>query len=195
MAEFIAYAVDCRVYGQIELGEGRLSDQLDHIQELLVRDARLEDLVDGHLVALPELTIDRAELCAVVASDPRGDEARRLHTWTIHVLVEVGPYWVDGRVHGRPGSTPLGQNLQRTAWVPLTEATVKYYRGADEVVEEVGTLLVNREVVRSYREVEEVGAVPPWEAERSPQMPAGPGEESRTEGDVGAAPPPSKPVE
>ncbi|MGD0121647.1 MAG: hypothetical protein ABSC46_03685 [Candidatus Limnocylindrales bacterium] len=203
MVEFIAYAADCRVYGQIELGEGRLSDQLDHTQELLVRDAQLEDLADGHVVAVPELVIEREELCAVVASGPRGDMSRRLYTWTTRAIVEVGPYRIEGRVHGRLGSTPLGLGLQRLAWMPLTEATVEYHRGADEVVEEVETLLVNREVMRSYRDVAEVSLVPPWEAQRSPQTPAGaatdssngPGEETRTEGDVGAAPPQSKPIE
>lgn len=195
MVEFNAYAADCRVYGQIELGEGRLSDQLDHIQELLVRDARLEDLADGHLVALPELTIDRDELCAVVARKPRGDESRRLHTWTTRVEVEVGPYRIDGQVHGRPGSTPLGLSLQRLAWVPLTEATVKYHRGADEVVEEVGVLLVNREVMRSYRAVEEVSPAPPWEAQRPPQTPAAPGEGTSAPDDVADPPPGSSSLE
>ena len=171
MAEFDAYALDCRVHGRVELGEGRLSDQLAHIQELLVSDARLEDLADGHHVELPELTIDRAELCAVVASEPQGDRSRRLHTWTTRVVVEVGPYRVDGRVHGRAGSTPLGLSLQRQPWVPLTDARVEYHCGADEVVEEMATLLINRELMRSYRAVDEVGVVPPTALRWSPEPP------------------------
>lgn len=89
MVEFDAYAVDCRVYGQVKLGEGRLSDELDRTPKLLIRDARLEDLSDGHVVAMPELTIEREELCAVVASGPRGDLARRLHTRTTRVEVAI----------------------------------------------------------------------------------------------------------
>jgi len=202
MVEFNAYAGDCRVYGQIELGEGRLSDKLDHSVELLVRDAQLEGLADGHLVALAELTIERDELCAVVASGPRGDTSRRLHTWTTHVEVEVGPYRVDGRVHGRPGATPLGLSLQRLPWVPLTEATVKYQRGGDDVVEVVETLLVNREVMRSYRAIEEAMPVLPWEARRSSETPAGPPtdssgtppDEGRPAGNVADPPSPAKPA-
>ena len=195
MVEFNAYALDCRVHGRIDLGDGRLSDQLAHIQEVLVRDARLEDLADGHLVVLPELTIDREELCAVVASEPRGDQSRRLHTWTTRIEAEVGPYRVDGRVHGRAGSTPLGLSLQRQPWVPLTDATVKYHCGSDEVIEEVGTLLVNREVMRSYRAVEEVGVAPPSALRWSPQSPAGPGEETRASAGLPPTPPPVKHVE
>jgi hypothetical protein len=154
MVEFDAYAVDCRVYGQVKLGEGRLSDELDRTPKLLIRDARLEDLSDGHVVAMPELTIEREELCAVVASGPRGDPARRLHTRTTRVEVEVGPYRISGAVHGTPASNPLGLVLRRTAWVPVTEATITYRRGADDVSVEVETLLVNRHVMRSFRAVE-----------------------------------------
>jgi len=202
MVEFDAYAVDCRVYGQIELGEGRLSDQLDHTPELLVRDARLEDLADGHVVAAPELTIEREELCAVAVSGSRGDLARRLHTWTTRVEVEVGPYRVEGRVHGTPASQPLGLVLRRGAWVPLTEATVKYRRGADDVSEEVTTLLVNRHLMCSFRAVEEAGLELPWEAPREPKA-AAPGaggststqpEGARPGGDQADPPTPSKPT-
>ncbi len=111
MVEIDAYAADCRVHGQVELEEGRLSDQLNRAPELLIRDARLEGLDDGHVVEISEVTIAREELCAVVVSGPRGDVARRLHTRTTRVEVEVGPYRVEGRVHGTPASEPLGVGL------------------------------------------------------------------------------------
>jgi hypothetical protein len=201
MVEFDAYAVDCRVYGQVELGEGRLSDELDRTPELFIRDARLEDLSDGHVVAMPELTIEREELCAVVASGPRGDPARRLHTRTTRVEVDVGPYRIRGAVHGTPASNPLGLVLRRVAWVPVTEATIRYRRGADDVSEEVGTLLVNRHVMRSFRAVEEAGLDLPWEAPREPAAAGGaidstvtPSEVARPKGEEDP-PAPSKPTE
>jgi hypothetical protein len=172
MVEFSAYAVDCRVYGRIELAEGRLSDQLDHALDLLVRDARLEDLVDGHVVELPELTINREELCAVVASGPRGDPSRRLHTLSTRVEVAVGPYLLDGWVHGTAASNPFGAILRRQDWVPLTGAIVMYRRGADDISEEVETLLVNRHVMISYRVVEEPSLELPWEGHRTPMTEA-----------------------
>jgi hypothetical protein len=155
MVEIDAYAADCRVHGQVEIGEGRLSDQLNRTPELLIRDARLEGLDDGHLVEMSEIAIARDELCAVVVSGPRGDVARRLHTRTAHVEVEVGPYLVEGRVHGTPASEPFGVFLRHVAWVPLTEATVKYRCGAGDVSEEMATLLVNRQLVSSFRAVKE----------------------------------------
>lgn len=155
MVEFEAYAADCRVYGRIELGEARLTDLLTLTLELLILEARLESLADGHAVEMPELTVNRDELCAVVASGPRGDAARRLHTRATRVGLDVGPYRVEGAVHGTPAAEPLGAVLRRGAWLPLTDATVTYHRGADDVRENVDTLLVNHDLVRSFRVVEE----------------------------------------
>jgi hypothetical protein len=168
MVEFDAYAADCRVHGQVEVGEGRLSDHLDHAAELLIRDARLEGLADGRMVAMPELTVARDELCAVVASGPRGETARRLHTQTRLVEAEVGPYLVVGRVHGTPTSEPLGVALRRQAWVPLTEATVMYRCGGSDVREEMMTLLVNRDRMRSFRAVEQASLDLLWDKPGAP---------------------------
>ena len=145
-----------------------MSDQLERAAELLVRDARLEGIAAGRMVAMPELTIARDELCAVVATGPRGDTARRLHTRTRLVEVEVGPYLVVGRAHGTPASEPLGVALRRQAWVPLTEATVMYRCGGGDVREEMATLLVNRDRMRSFRAVERASLDLLWEKRAAP---------------------------
>src|SRR5664280_444939 len=169
MVEFDAYAADCRVHGQVEVGGGRLTDHLDHAAELLVRDARLEGIADGRMVAMPELTVARDELCAVVVSGPRGDIARRLHTRTRLVEVEVGPYLVVGRAHGTPASEPLGIALRRQAWVPLTEATVMYRCGGSDVREEMATLLVNRDRMRSFRAIDQPSLDLRWGKPQAPK--------------------------
>ena len=154
MVELDAYPTDCRAYGQVNLGEGRLSDQLNRTLELHIRRARLEDLADRQVVTMPEFTIARDELCAVVASGPRGDAARRRNTRTARVEAEVGPYRVLGRVHGPPTGDPFASVLRRAAWLPLTEATVTYRRGPDDVTDKVTTLLVNRHLIRTFRVAE-----------------------------------------
>jgi hypothetical protein len=60
-------------------------------------------------------------------------------------------------VHGTPTSEPLSWDLRHIAWVSLTEATVMYRRGEDDVSEEMPTLLVNRHLMSSFRAVEEAG--------------------------------------
>jgi hypothetical protein len=169
MVEIDAYAADCRAHGRVEFGEGRLSDQLNQSPELLIRDARLESLADGHVVAISEITIARDELCAVVVSGPRGDIARRLHTRTRLVEVEVGPYLVVGRAHGTPASEPLGIALRRQAWVPLTEATVMYRCGGSDVREEMATLLVNRDRMRSFRAIDKPSLDLRWDKPQAPK--------------------------
>ena len=160
MVEFYAYAADCRLHGQVELVEARLSDQLNSTGEVLIRDAELEDLADGHVVAMPELTVGHEEICAVVASGPRGDAARRLNTRTAFVEVEVGPYRVLGRVHGPPTADPFASVLRRAAWLPLTDATVTYRRGPDDVTDKVTTLLVNLLLIRTFRVAEASSNLP-----------------------------------
>lgn len=154
MVEFFAYAADCRLSGQVELVGARLSDQLNSARDVLILDAELEDLADGHLVALPELTVGHEDICAVVAGGPRGDAARRLNTRKALVVVEVGPYRILGWVHGPPTADPFASVLRRGAWLPLTDATLTYRRGPDEVTDNVTTLLVNRHLIRTFRVAE-----------------------------------------
>ena len=164
MAEFDAYAADCRVHGSVNLGDARLTDLLNAAPEIVIRDAQLTSLADGHEVAVPEITVTLDELYAAVASGPRGDAARRIRTRVTRVQVELGPYRVEGALHGLPAGDPLGMVLRRPAWVPLTDATVTYGRGPDEVTDEVPTLLVNRELASSMRAVEGEAGVLRWEA-------------------------------
>ncbi len=88
-----------------------LTDQLTLSPELLIRDARLESLADGHAAEVPELTVRRDELCAVVASGTRGDATRRLRTQATRVELDVRPYHVEGAVHG----TPAAERMRWTA--------------------------------------------------------------------------------
>ena len=92
MIDFEAYSGDCLVHAQLDLGEGRLTDLLNGSAAVPVRDARLEDLGDGHLVELSDLTLEYEELCAVVANGSRGDPTRRVRTLTTHVVADIGPY-------------------------------------------------------------------------------------------------------
>jgi hypothetical protein len=152
MVEFHAYGADCRVFGACELEDSRLSDQLNRTSELRISDVRIEDLIDGHVVQMPELTVAHEELCAVVATGPRGDIARRLATRTARVEIEIGPYRVEGRVHGPLSGNPFASVLRRGTWVPLTDSVVTYRRGEEDARERITTLLVNRHLMRQFRE-------------------------------------------
>lgn len=174
MTELDAYAADCRLFGEVDLADGRLTDLLNATSELRIVDARLESLLDGHVVRSPELIVARDELYAVVAAGLRGDTARRLRTNAIDVVVDLGPYHVAGAIHGTPASNPLAAVLRRAPWVPLTDAIITYRRGPESVNDEVATLLVNRSLASSIRAAVDEAVALPWEAPGAPR-PAAPG--------------------
>ena len=149
-----AYASDCRLFGSVDLGDGRLTDLLNASPELRIHDARLESLADGHVVETPELLLARDELCAVVAAGPRGDTARRVRTYATLFVVDLGPYEIVGVVHSTSASDPLGAVLRRAAWVPMTDASISYRRGPATVTEDVDVLLVNRNLTSLFRATE-----------------------------------------
>jgi hypothetical protein len=165
--ELVGFAADCRLRGAVDLGDRRLTDLLNATPELRLEDVRVESIDDGHVVALEELTVGRDELLAVVAGGPRGEPARRLHTHTIMVEVELGPYRVTGAVHGRPASDPLAAVFQRAAWVPLTDARIAYRSSEGLISESADTLLVNRGLAGSFQVVEEESIALPWETRRT----------------------------
>ena len=163
-----AYAADCRVYGQVDIGNARMTDALNGSPLLHVQDARLESLSNGRIVELPELTVAYDELCAVVANGSRGDFERRLRTHATRVEVDLGPYHIEGAVHGTPASNPVVASFRRAAWVPLTEVTVTYHSGEEAHSDEITTLVVNRDLATLFRALEEEASVLlPWEKNRA----------------------------
>ena len=155
MIEFNAYAVDCRLFGRLEPGDGRLSDLLNASAELQISQARIESIVDDRVVGHTVLDVPLNELYAVVATGIRGDPTRRIRTRTIEVVVELGPYEVIGEIHGTPASNPLVMVVRRPPWVPLTKARISYRRGTEVVTEEGLTLIINRTRARSLHAVDE----------------------------------------
>jgi hypothetical protein len=166
-----AYATDCRLFGRAEVGSGRLTDFLNATEELDIEAVRLESLDDGHLVDAGDVTVTTDELCAIVATETRGEPSRRLHTHTTKVEVDVGPYVVIGMVHGTAASDPMTAALRRAAWLPLTEASITYRRGADDVTDTVETIIVNRALATLFKVVEDDAFKLPWESD-SPKIPS-----------------------
>ena len=162
-----AYAADCRVYGQVDIGESRMTDALNASPILHIQDARMESLENGRVVEMAELSVAYDELCAVVANGSRGDIERRLRTRATRVEIDLGPYHIEGAVHGTPASDPVVASFRRASWVPLTEVTVTYTAGEDAQSDRVKTLIVNRDLARLFRAIEEVSVLLPWERSRA----------------------------
>jgi hypothetical protein len=163
----LAWAGDCVVEGSVDLGEGRLSDQVNEREVVTFFDATLHALDDGHEVAVDELEVGRGELHVIAVQGRRGDPSRRLRTVEERVTVELGPFVVTGNLHRPPNTAPLASLSRWQRFVPMTDARVGFKEGdADPVAREV--VLVNRD--RVARTIP-IAAVPVFERER-PTPPA-----------------------
>jgi hypothetical protein len=162
--EFNAYAADCRLFGRLEPGDGRLSDLLNASAELQISDARIESIVDDRVVHHPDLQVPLNELYAVVATGIRGDPTRRIRTRTIEVVAELGPYEAIGEIHGTPASNPLVMVVRRPPWIPLTKAQISYRRGSELVTDEGLTLIINRTLARTLHALDEDAERMPFDA-------------------------------
>jgi len=144
--EFNGFADDCRIHGRVaSLGE-RLTDVLNAGERITVRDVRLEALADGTVHALPVLTLELHEICAVIGLGPRGFREQRVRTEEHRLRLGVGPYVILGDLHAAPKRDPMNEVLQRPAMVPLTNATLAYTFNGQPEVADVGTIIVNRHV-------------------------------------------------
>lgn len=167
--EFAAYSEDCRVFGFIRHGAGRLTDALNEVDEFHIDDVMVVALGDGRSAQSKELTIHRDELLAVRGSGRRGDPALRGRTRPYPVTLQSGPFTIHGYLHGLPGADPLIQLRRRAPMVPLTEAWIEYTAAGAAHRARVGTIIVNREVLDWIRmsKDEEVG-LPDLPAEVAP---------------------------
>ncbi len=194
MVEIEAYAADCRVYGRIDAGDGRLTDLLNGARELRIEDVRLVSLSDGHVMELPELTVGWDELHAVIVVGTRGDASRRVRTHVTRVEVALGPYHVEGQLHGFPAGDALGMVLRRPTWVPLTDATITYRRGAEQAADEAAVLIVNRDLATSMRAAPGEAGGLRWVAVNPSGTAARPLERTRPPGEEAGASPDPAPV-
>jgi hypothetical protein len=154
----VAWAGDCLVRGSVDLGDGRLSDQVNDLEMLTFFDATLEALDDARRVDVGEIEVERRELHVIRVTGRRGDPTRRLRTVEERVALQIGPFTVTGNLHRSPSAQPLAA-LQRWArFVPVTDAVIQVGDGDQEPAHE-DVVLVNRERIVASRPL---APVPMW---------------------------------
>jgi hypothetical protein len=145
LVRFIAYGRHHRIYGWIRLQADRLTDLLNAHQELRLADVEVESLEDGVTRSADEVLVRRAELVAVQAAGPRGDEARRRTTRSHPIAVQAGSYLIGGHLHAVPGDDPIASAHDRPPMFPLTDAWIEYWSDGERMLQSVGTIIVNRD--------------------------------------------------
>jgi len=168
----VAWAGDCRVRGEVELGEGRLSDQVNDRDLLTFFDARLEALEDGHEIALDEVEVERRELHIIEVDGRRGDPTRRLRTVEEPVLLEVGPFRVVGNLHRAPNAGPLAALYRLVRFLPVTDARIDVADSTRPTVLR-SVILVNRDRIDKTEPLAAIPIVPDPEDVRNGQLVAG----------------------
>jgi hypothetical protein len=149
--ELIAFTADLRIHGQIPLADDRLSDMLNSVSRVIVRGARVEDLVDGGPAQTADLALPIGSIVAILATGRRGADARRRRTVLHRARVGLTRFVVSGMLHvpvGQDGrvvsSDPSVVLAGRDLLVPLTDATITYDRADGSASEGAETILVNR---------------------------------------------------
>ncbi len=152
--DFVAYGEDCILSGRTVLDADRLSDMLNAADEYALVGVTVERLDNGMPLQVDEIVVVRDELCLVHASGPRGDAGRRRHTLPKHVAMKVGPYEVQGYLHGLPGADPIASLRRRKPMIPLTEARIEYVVDGERRTVDVETVILNRERIEWVEVVE-----------------------------------------
>jgi hypothetical protein len=148
--EIVAFTWQCRIAGAIPLADDRLTDMLNAVTRIVIRNATIEDL-DNAEAGAGDVQIDAGHLVAVVASGRTGVASRRLRTRVQRVSVDLDRYVVTGLLHspaaepelpasGRPDRVLAGRDVL----VPLTDAVITYDRAGRSISEEHDTILINR---------------------------------------------------
>ena len=148
---FIGFAGDCLISGQLDLQGERLTDHLNAQPLVTLDDVILEGLAGGR-VDVVTFTIERSQLCAVLATGPRGAPTLRVPTDDRRIQAQIGPYAVLGRYHGLVGATSLRSFSDRDPMVPLTDATIAYVVDGILEVRDAPVLIVNRDLATWYRD-------------------------------------------
>jgi hypothetical protein len=143
--DFVAYADDCTLSGQIRLGGERLTDLLNGHDEWQLIDVMAESFDGRELVESKEVAIPRDEIVVVHATGPRGSNERRHRTNLHPVIVQAGRLRIRGFMHARPGLDPLVVIARGTPMVPMTDASIEYEHHGLRERRRVGTVVVNRD--------------------------------------------------
>lgn len=149
--DLIAFTADRRISGMIPLADDRLSDMLNSVPRIVLRNATVQDLIADSAPRNADVTLAVGSIVAVVATGRRGNEVRRRRTDLRLARVGVVRFIVTGSLHVPAGSVdPLTSTdpavvlAGRDILVPLTDATIAYEIGREPVTETHDTILINR---------------------------------------------------
>ncbi len=151
----IGYALGRRLIGYVECEGERLTDLLNRSESVVIREAFVESFEDGTVTNLGDGEVDRSILYAVETGGGRGEGAQRIYTVRYRLQVQLGPYTALGLLHAAPGQMPLPYLHSRGPMIPLSDSTLAYASHGAMSLRDVGTLIVNRDLLDWVRASED----------------------------------------
>jgi hypothetical protein len=147
LISFIGYALGRRYIGYVECEGERLTDVLNRADSVVVRETFVENFLDDTVTNMGDGEVARSDLYAVEAGNGRGDSSARIQTVRHRLQVQLGPYTALGLLHSLPGQMPLPHLYERGPMIPLSDATIGFSARGALSLRDVGTLIVNRQLV------------------------------------------------
>ncbi|HEY1169222.1 MAG TPA: hypothetical protein VGE81_09660 [Candidatus Limnocylindrales bacterium] len=152
---FIGYALGRRFIGYVECEGERLTDVMNRSESIVVREAFVESFEEDTIVNLGDGEVDRSILYAVESSGARGEGTRGIHTIRHRLQIQLGPYSVLGLLQSLPGQLPLPYLHSRGPMIPLSDATIGFATRGALQLRDVGSLIVNRDMLDWVRASED----------------------------------------
>jgi len=147
LVPFIGYTLGRRFIGYVECAGERLTDLMNRTESVVIREAYVESFDDETVVNLGDGEVDRSILYAVETSGGRGEGTQRIQTVRHRLQVQIGPYSALGLLHAGPGQMPLPYLTSPGPMIPLSDATLGYAKRGALTLRDVGTLIVNRDLL------------------------------------------------
>ncbi len=149
--EFVGFTADRRITASIPLADDRLSDMLNSVARIVLRDAVVGDLAEGGPTLSGDVTLPVGDLVAVIGNGRRGSESQRRRTSVRRVSLGLGRYTVSGCLHVDPSAGDFPRHADpadilagRDILVPVTNASITYDCMDVRTTESHETILVNR---------------------------------------------------
>jgi hypothetical protein len=114
---------------------------------VILRETYVESFEDDTVVNLGDGEVDRSILYAVETTGARGEVTRQIHTIHHRLQVQLGPYTALGLLHSLPGQLPLTGLHSRGPMITLSDATIGFACRGSLQLRDVGTLIVNRDML------------------------------------------------
>lgn len=148
LVPFVAYAERRRFIGYLDSGGGeQIGELLNRGESIVIREAFVEDFDEDTVVNLGDGEIDRSIVYAVETGAPRTDPSHRIRTVRHRLQVHLGPYNALGLLHSQPGQQPLPYLHASGPMIALSDATLAYQCRGHLTLRDVGTLIVNRDLI------------------------------------------------